>query len=712
MYQFARYYKSSALLMVPQATTVTYFTQNSKARDDYTAADLLEYFSSKCARSGGDDGFLNTLTSLCKLFFPPKGVKSNSRMDIPEPSIVKILDAAIICQSQYLFDLICNNNEANLSPKFFLWVLARLRGSSMLPFTTLISALDRSIFALKTLDEQYSFIMGLNDLSGRLPNELEAHVLGLFDKMVSLCYTSSLCEKDGQVLVWIACRRDYDWLLKTLGPLMYKNCENAAFTLGFCWEFYVKATRNELRVPDSFAWLKTIVKSLVVRLDVNHLVSVGGFRCWQQNQAAHGGKDGNIIPPPPPPPVTSQTLINLCILLLDLNMEEDLRDLARKLTNQSGRIVPFELLNLYIPFAGGLMDVLENRSVSPLDPVLSSLVRTIVVVFWNQYALPGQPIWRGPRCKVYLDPCGCRVCTLMKDNLHNPKLDNWVIKESEKMAQRHIGMVIANCCSRSHISFTSQTNGKGVMTWYIRKVPTEYDKAKSEWDNRMASFRAQLAKFNQRKLLQVLGNEADYFCITGNDPSCFKTPQINATMVAPSTTAQAPPLARTPGHSEAMSQAALLPPGNLRGGTSSHQDLQPLVHDGLPSMTETSQIPIFEDQPSCSLANHGLPQQPPVINAWRSGMPPPAAHPGVPAQIPTLGSVHEQGRMVQMNQQGQIPHSQFPPGRPPLASFHQNLAWSSGPKLGQNGEASAGAGLKRERDDDDLLFLGERPVKK
>ncbi|KAI1457431.1 hypothetical protein F4805DRAFT_178775 [Annulohypoxylon moriforme] len=632
---FARYYRSLALLIVPQATTVAYFTDSLKDRDDYTAADLLDYFSSKCTEHADDDGVLKTLTSFCEIFFPPKDVKSNSRMDIPEPVIVKILETAIIRQSKSLFNLVWNNNETDLSPKFFSWILARLRESLMLPLTTLIPVLDRNVFAQKTLEKQYGYVMGLNDPSGKPPNELKAHVLDLFNKMVDLCCKSTLHEQDGKVLVWIACHRDYDWLLKILDPLISRERENLAFISGFCWELYAKATRDELRVPDSFDWLKTVLRSLIALLDVSRLVSVQGFQCWQQDRVKFG-EEYEKTTPRPPPPITSQTLINLCVLLLDLGMEEDLRDLARRLADQCERIYPFELVNLYVPFIGNLIDVLENRSIDLGDPVLSSLVRTILLAFWNRHVIPGLPVWEEPRYE-FLERCGCGSCRSMKNDFSFERR-NWGIKESDNKSKKHIEQALKDLARHSHCTY-SRTNGKKFTSWTL---------------------------------------------------------QTRTAMVGPSTITQASPPART-----------IPPPSNLRGEALSHETLQPLVRDGLPSVSETQHIPIYQDELLNPLKSYGLSLQTPAANSWPSDMPPPVAHSATPVQMPTLASAYGLNGGAQVNQQVQMPESQVLPARPPLASFPQNLTWSPGPKP----EEAFVSSLKRKLDDD-IIFVGERLVKR
>ncbi|KAI0896859.1 hypothetical protein F4806DRAFT_463153 [Annulohypoxylon nitens] len=525
-YGFTRYYRLLALLIVPQATTVTYLTDCSTTRDDNVAADLLEYFSSKCTQTKGDSGVSNTLVRLCELFLLPKDVESDTRMDIPEPVIIKILETAMACHSQPLFDLVWDNNSANLSPQFFLQMLAKIGESSMLTLDMLILALDRSVFSQKTLGERFKFIRGLNGITDKPPKELEVHILDLFDKMINLCYQSKLFERDGEVFVWIACcYRDYEWLLKTIDPLIHKQCENIAFILGFCWELYDSGTHNRLQVSDSFNWIKTTIRSLIVRLDVrNHLLSMNGFQCWEQDRETQCrcGNPNEMPIPPPPPPVTSQSLLNLCKLLLDLDMKEDLRDLARKLTNQSGRISPFEFVPLLVPFVGNLMNILENRPVSLGDPALSALIRTIIVAFWNGYVIPGEPVWEEP-CYEALDSCACGFCVSVKLNLQKPKIKSWSIKEKEDKAKRHIAKVLKDLAWESYYSY-HRHNAKTFSTWYITKLPTKYEEEKSIWEKRVADARTQLAEFNQQKLLRVLG-PSYYYYITGNNLPRFKNPQ-------------------------------------------------------------------------------------------------------------------------------------------------------------------------------------------
>ncbi|XDG10067.1 hypothetical protein ABKA04_009682 [Annulohypoxylon sp. FPYF3050] len=538
-------------------------------------------------------------------------------------------------------------------------MLAKIGDSSMLTLDGLISALDCSVFSQKTLGERFKFIRGLNGITDKPPKELQVHILGLFDKMINLCYQPKLFERDGEVFVWIACcYRDYEWLLKTIDPLIHKQCENIAFILGFCWELYTSITQNRLQVSDSFDWIKTTIRSLIARLDVrNHLLSVNGFQCWEQDRETQRQRgDPNEMPiPPPPPPVTSQSLLNLCILLLDLDMKEDLRDLARKLTNQSGRINPFEFVPLFVPFVGNLMDILENRPVSLEDPALSALIRTIIVAFWNGYVIPGEPVWEEP-CYEALDSCACGFCVSVKLNLQKPKIKSWSVKEKEDKAKKHIAKVLKDLAWESHCSY-HRHNAKTFSTWYITKMPTKYEEEKSIWEKRVADARTQLAEFNQQKLFQVLG-PSDYCCITGNNLPYFEHPQHTNSTQLP--------------------------------------------------VLDIPHIPTFQDVPSNNAVNQGDG----AVSTQPSHMHLPASHLTNPTQLPVQHSGREQNRPpTQTNQQVNPSQSQVVPERAPLTSFPQNRAWSSGPRAGQNEEASAGVKTKREPDDD-LVFLEERPVKK
>ncbi|KAI0117361.1 hypothetical protein F4814DRAFT_416021 [Daldinia grandis] len=393
---FCRYYRSLALLIVPQATILTYVLSNFlEAGDVSPIADLLEYFSSKCNVPATDGTYFEALADLCGHFISQRQTRAYLKMGLPEPTIANVLQAALLFQDRGLFELICNNIEVNLSPQFFSWVAVKLQGLE-LSLTTLRPAFDRSVLGHQTLGDQYRYILSLNATHDQTPNELRELVLNTLDKMVQLCYTSTLYEQDGETLVLIACNhRDYGWLLNKLSPLVSNRRDNIAFVLGFSWQLYVSARQGRLEVSDSLGFLRDTIKSLIARLDVVRLISEQGFQRWQQQRTSRRGDHTRLnreITSPPPPPVTSGTLLNLCRLLFDLGMESELRDLARRLVEQSERIDLLELIDLYVPFVGGFLDLLGNRSNSVEDPAFSTLARTIIQSFWTRYIVMEEPI--------------------------------------------------------------------------------------------------------------------------------------------------------------------------------------------------------------------------------------------------------------------------------------------------------------------------------
>ncbi|KAI1374041.1 hypothetical protein F4677DRAFT_461632 [Hypoxylon crocopeplum] len=389
LYGFYQYYRSLAFLMVPQSTTVTYFSDVFLRNGNIDpVADMLEYFSSKCIESGGDEKSFEILTRLCEDFLPQQDTKVDSRIKFSERVIAKVLEAAIRFQSRGLFELACNNIEVKLSPQFFSWIASKLEGSN-LSLTMLSPALEESALILNTLGDRYKYILSMNTTSDKSPKALRRLALGVLDKMVDFCYTSTLYEQDGEILVFIACDiQDHDWLFKRISPLVYDKREHIAFILGFSWQLYSSARHNKLPITDPFGFLRYTLKSLVARLDVAQLISEEGFQYWQQQRAnLERNHNGQNEIKPPPPPVTSRTLSNLCILLLDLGLEGDLRYLARMLTAQSQRIDLGELAYLFLPFVGNLMDIIEKRSISLGDPVFSALIRVIIKLFWYQWIL-------------------------------------------------------------------------------------------------------------------------------------------------------------------------------------------------------------------------------------------------------------------------------------------------------------------------------------
>ncbi|KAI1799822.1 hypothetical protein F4811DRAFT_71826 [Daldinia bambusicola] len=393
---FCRRYRSLALLMVPQTRTTTYILNNFlQASDIESISYILESFSSRCNNLASDNMHFETLFNLCDCFFSRRKAKTNL-WELPESTIAKILEVAVLFRDRDLFELTCSNINSHLSPYFFPWIAEKLQGSKF-SFATLAPAFDRSVLGQQTLGDRYRYILHLNSTCEKTPKELRELVPGILDKIVELCYTSTLYEQDGETLVLIACtHRDYGWLLDKLCPLVSKRRDDIAFVLGFTWQLYASVSRGRLDMSDSFRFLKETLKALIARFDVTRLICEQGFQRWQLQRVpcrSHMLPSGNTaLPPPPPPPVTSNTLLNLCRLLLDLGMEADLRELGTKLIEQSERIDLLEFFDLYVPFVGGFMDLLTSRSISILDPLFSALIRTVIQGFWTRYIVMEEPV--------------------------------------------------------------------------------------------------------------------------------------------------------------------------------------------------------------------------------------------------------------------------------------------------------------------------------
>ncbi|KAI1083286.1 hypothetical protein F5B20DRAFT_454663 [Whalleya microplaca] len=393
-----------------------------------------------------------------------------------------------------------------MSPQFFPWIAAKLQDST-LPLVNL----DRSVLAQGTLIDRYKFALDLNATDDRAPKGLREILFSTLDKVVYDCYTSTLYEQDGETLVFMACdRQDYDWLLRKLGPLLYKKRENFAFVMGFVWQFHVSARQDKLDVNDSFAFLKSTVRSLITRLDITRLVSVPGFQRWQQKRADAVHHNRGIIPPPPPP-ITSETLSNLCTILLDLDMQGDMDNLMRRLTEQSKTIDLAELFDLYLSFSRNLIDILAKRSKPFEDPVYSDLFRAVIFSLWNIYVGEAP----APEPALNLLHCGCWFCRDLHTFLTGPGEARGGFTFREYTIAAHADQVLHYAYSRGYCHYSRQQSGK-TATWTVSKIPTKYENAKQNWDRRAEFARTQLRLFDQRQLSLLLGG--DFSRIMGVPP--------------------------------------------------------------------------------------------------------------------------------------------------------------------------------------------------
>ncbi|KAI5920063.1 hypothetical protein F4810DRAFT_455023 [Camillea tinctor] len=378
---FVHYHRSLALVIVPLSTTAS-FLSNFKLNDETIsgANSLVTHFASKCKAPGSRNRSLEILTKLCSELFPQQNSQAWNAAKFPEETIAQVLEVAVRTQDPSLFDTVCKNIEVDLSPQFFTWISEKTRESS-LPFTTLQPALERTILAAPRLGDRYTKILSLNTLSATTPPALREAVLAVLDKVVDRCLgTDPLFEQDGETLVFMASAyRDYNWLLKKIGPVIYQRRKDYAFVIGFSWQLYTNIRQNKLQIHDSFEYLKSCMTTLLKDFDVSLLLSINGFVRQQ------GKRRTQPKTPVPQPPVTKETLTNLCTLLLELSMESDFRELVTKLIDQSQRIDPPEFIDLYLPFTRDLMTVLEKHARLFQEPIVSSFFRTFVLECWNKY---------------------------------------------------------------------------------------------------------------------------------------------------------------------------------------------------------------------------------------------------------------------------------------------------------------------------------------
>ncbi|KAI1493161.1 hypothetical protein F5X96DRAFT_623220 [Biscogniauxia mediterranea] len=378
---FVHYYRSLALAIVPQSM-IGSFLSNFTLEDETMPEgnNMLTYFASKCKVSDSDVRSLEILTKLCSELFPQQNSGAWNAVRFPEETIARVLEVALQTQNSGLFETVCKNIEIDLSPQFFAWVAEIARGTS-LPLTMLQPALERTIFAAPRLGDRYTKILNLNTLSDTTPPALRELVLVILDKVVDRCLgTDPLFEQDGETLVFMASAfRDYNWLLKKICPVVYQRRREHAFVMGFSWQLYTNIRQSKLQIHDSFEYLKFCLRTLLQEFDVSLLLSVTGFVRWQGKRRTQPKMAA------PRPPITKETLTKLCIILLELGMESDFRELVTKLIDQSQRIDPPEFIDLYLPFIRELMVLLEKYPGLLREPVISTVFRTIILTCWDKY---------------------------------------------------------------------------------------------------------------------------------------------------------------------------------------------------------------------------------------------------------------------------------------------------------------------------------------
>ncbi|KAI1390245.1 uncharacterized protein F4822DRAFT_230241 [Hypoxylon trugodes] len=404
--------------------------------------------------------------------------------------------------------------------------------------------------------------------------------------------------------------------------------------------------------------LKETVRSLVTRLDITHVISEQGFSGWRSRQKLEDNSQ-------PLSPVKSQTL-------LSLDMDDCLRDLARKIIEQSDKIDPSEFPELWVLFVGGILDVLKNRPISSEDPVISSLVQTIIKLYWTRYVTVEEPGPEVQRHEILL-PCKCNFCKALNIRLASRTMNEWKFMSRERKQKNHVDDVLRGLSRQNQCSYTC-FQVKGCCTWSITVTPTEYEKAKAEWERRVTHAGHQFAAFDQVKLRKVLGQE-DYHSMTSGEMLLSRDKKSTPKTI------ESPRDAQAQSNNTVVMPQISPPPGP--DPTSRHH-----ITNGLPSTANIPNVPVHTG--GATYTTYYGTRPPPnwlleVRQSWHANVIWPTGHHTSP---PTTSSLPAQNTPAQLIDGTNIHQSE----RAPLASFSQNLTQGLGP------------GLKRKQSDDCIII--------
>lgn len=347
-----------------------------------------------------------------------------------------------------------------------------------------------------------------------------------------------------------------------------------------------------------------------------------------------------------------------------------------------------ELADLFVPFIGSLLDILEGWSISLEDPVFSGLARSIIRSFWNRYVIIG-----------VVCNCWCQFCTSMNSLFANPTRRGFNFTSIDPEEQKHVDNVLrAPWPHHQNRSYTRVEDGQSCK-WQVTKIPTEYDKAKLSWETRVTGARSQLKAFDPMRLWLVLG--VDYYHVRGEDWPRLTCPSDS--FVESSRGAQA----YRPGRLAAVPQTT--PPANPSYGSLPHPI--PDIADGLPSAEEISfKMLICSDQPQNFPSNFSqeLPQD---LNLRERALDTSCStHPSSIVQTISKSPFQTLDGQARTDQQTGALSPQSPPGRTVLAPCSDNFSLLLRMDPSRKDEVSPVAGQKRNQEVDGG-FTNEQPSK-
>lgn len=117
--------------MVPRDSIADFLADDSSFYSEKNQPSVIDYLAETILRASFDNILTKTLKDFCRKVWSSGQTRGNAKIVLPEPTMTKVLQAAIILNDQVFIKDAADKHEGKLSLDFFKWARDQLAAGKL-----------------------------------------------------------------------------------------------------------------------------------------------------------------------------------------------------------------------------------------------------------------------------------------------------------------------------------------------------------------------------------------------------------------------------------------------------------------------------------------------------------------------------------------------------------------------------------------------------
>ncbi|KAI1767563.1 hypothetical protein GGR53DRAFT_99628 [Hypoxylon sp. FL1150] len=429
----------------------------------------------------------------------------HSKTKLTGDCLIKVLQVCIRGTEPRLLDLMLSGNKNRPPIEFFTWIKEDY-DNSVISIEDFEKLFTYAIDLEPTICRDFEAISAVNG-DAETTSEIQDIIHHTIDDCTKSYREWDLEEAEGPALFNLSIyHRDFNHLKEVVVPIVEEHSFRTAFAFGFLQTLYQSIKCGQIPRDEAQPLYERVARKVVQNIDLTSLTTID-TSC--QKTTTYPSQYAFQYPPPRPEleqpqntnSITYKSMLKFISTLVALNLKEDLKLFAEKVSRQANRIKGQEFHQLWIPFLQGLFLTFKLRKMTPSAPHWTQIYQSLLEAYVLNYVREEPP-------KPSLPPActfSCKDCFAVNVFLADPDESVGYFNMSEER-RRHVQARILG--ARADCETTTEVTYRSPHTLVVRKTTKRHGAGgRDAWLERRLQAGRQLGAFDQAMLRTVLAGQ-------------------------------------------------------------------------------------------------------------------------------------------------------------------------------------------------------------